>query len=66
MLYEVITPEYTPSYFASVIHQFIKKLHLKNITLVGHSMGGQAAIKFAVLYPNEIQKLILIARNNFV
>ncbi|WP_178991068.1 alpha/beta fold hydrolase [Winogradskyella schleiferi] len=53
--------DYTPSYFAKVLHQFIEKLALKNIILIGHSMGGQASIKFATTYPKEIEKLILVA-----
>ena len=53
--------DYTPTYFAKTIHQFIEKLELKNIILIGHSMGGQASIKFATTYPNTIEKLILVA-----
>ncbi|WP_170152856.1 alpha/beta fold hydrolase [Ulvibacter antarcticus] len=53
--------DYTPSYFSEILHQFIEKLELKNIVLIGHSMGGQASIKFVSTFPNEIEKLILIA-----
>lgn len=52
---------YTASYFAEVVQQFIEKLELKNIVLVGHSMGGQASIKLATMYPERIEKLILVA-----
>lgn len=52
---------YTPSFFAEILNKFIEKLELKNSILVGHSMGGQASIKFATTYPNAIEKLILIA-----
>ncbi|MCB0376431.1 MAG: alpha/beta hydrolase, partial [Sinomicrobium sp.] len=31
------------------------------VILVGHSMGGQAAIKFALIYPSAIEKLVLVA-----
>lgn len=51
----------TPSFFAEIIKDLITTLNLKNITLVGHSMGGQASLKFASKYPNQIKKLILIA-----
>ncbi|MBF8149711.1 alpha/beta hydrolase [Winogradskyella sp. F6397] len=53
--------DYTPSFFADVLHRFIEKLQLKNIILIGHSMGGQASIKFATTYPDRIEKLILVA-----
>ncbi|MGY8914716.1 MAG: alpha/beta fold hydrolase [Flavobacteriales bacterium] len=52
---------YTPSYFSGVLHQFIEKLELKHIVLIGHSMGGQASIKLATTFPNVIEKLILVA-----
>tara|TARA_R110002012_G_scaffold263456_2_gene446547 strand:+ start:212735 stop:213676 length:942 start_codon:yes stop_codon:yes gene_type:complete len=52
---------YTPTYFAEVVHQFIGQLDLKNIVLIGHSMGGQASIKLALNYPDVIKKLILVA-----
>ena len=53
--------DYTATYFAEVLHQFIEKLDLKNIVLIGHSMGGQASIKLATIHPESIQKLILVA-----
>ncbi len=52
---------YTPSYFSEILHQFIEKLELKHIVLIGHSMGGQASIKLATMYPDAIEQLILIA-----
>lgn len=53
--------EYTPTYFAAVVSEFIEALKLQNVVLVGHSMGGQASIKLAVTEPKRISKLILIA-----
>ncbi len=53
--------EFTASYFAEILKEFIEKLKLKKITLVGHSMGGQASIRFASKYPEQLDKLILIA-----
>lgn len=49
------------SFFAQVIHDFIDHLQLKNVVLVGHSMGGQIALTTALKYPHNIQKLVLIA-----
>lgn len=48
-------------FYASSIAQFIKKLKLKNITVVGHSMGGQIAIILALQHPDLIGKMILAA-----
>ncbi len=52
---------YTPTFFADIVYEFIKKKKLKNVILVGHSMGGQASIKLATMHPEAVQKLILIA-----
>lgn len=56
-----INASYTSSYFAKIISAFIDELELKNVILVGHSMGGQAAIKLAVSSPERIERLILVA-----
>lgn len=53
--------EFTATYFADILNEFAEKLKLKKFTLVGHSMGGQASIKFASKYPEKLDKLILIA-----
>lgn len=33
----------------------------KRVILLGHSLGGQIAIRYAANYPNQISKLVLIA-----
>ena len=55
----------TMDFYAEVIHLFIQRLHLKNVTLVGHSMGGQIAVTLALKYPGEIQKLVLSSPAGF-
>lgn len=52
---------FTATYFSEIIRQFTAELKITNFTLVGHSMGGQAAIKFAAKYPEKLDKLILVA-----
>lgn len=52
---------YTPSYFAEILYQFVEKLELDHVILVGHSMGGQASVKFATAHPEIVDKLILVA-----
>ncbi|MEY8850090.1 alpha/beta fold hydrolase [Psychroserpens sp. XS_ASV72] len=53
--------KYTPTYFSEVIKRFIDEFHLKNVVLIGHSMGGQAAIKLTSTNPDNIEKLVLVA-----
>ena len=57
--------EYSMTYYAQVIKEFADKKGLKNLVLVGHSMGGQIALTTALQYPNLIKKLVLIAPAGF-
>lgn len=52
-------------FYTNIIFQFIDKLNLKNVSLCGHSMGGQIALSFTNTYPNLINKLILAAPAGF-
>lgn len=48
------------SFFKSSILNFIENQSLQNVTLVGHSMGAQIAIKLGVEKPSLIKNLILL------
>ncbi len=56
---------YTLSFYAEIISKLIDELNLKNVTLVGHSMGGQISIIFALKYPDKLNKLVLAAPAGF-
>lgn len=51
--------------YASVVEQFITKLELKNVIIVGHSFGGRVGIKLAAQYPEIISKLVLVDAAGF-
>lgn len=53
--------EYTPTFFAEITARFLERLKLEKVVLIGHSMGGQAAIKLAVARPDLVGKLVLVA-----
>lgn len=38
----------------------LDKLNIKQVTVMGHSMGGMLATRFALLYPNETKQLVLV------
>lgn len=48
------------SAYAVHVREVIEQLELKDITLVGHSMGGQIAIILALQMPSVISKLVLV------
>ncbi len=52
-------------FYAGVIAAFIQELNLTNVTLVGHSMGGQIAITTALGYPELISGLVLVSPAGF-
>jgi pimeloyl-ACP methyl ester carboxylesterase len=55
----------TMDFYADTIAKLIRKLSLNNVTLAGHSMGGHISIAAALLYPELINKLILLAPAGF-
>ncbi|MBA3829733.1 MAG: alpha/beta hydrolase [Taibaiella sp.] len=56
---------YTMSFFANVIYELIIALQLKNVCLVGHSMGGQIAITTVLNHPGVVKALVLCAPSGF-
>ena len=45
--------------YAEYARAEIEKLHFENLALLGHSFGGQVAVKFVSKYPEIVKKLIL-------
>ncbi len=46
---------------AKFLNSFVEKLDLENITVVGHSMGGNIATMYVLEYPERIEKLVLVS-----
>jgi len=44
---------------ADDLYEFIEDQELNNIFLIGHSMGGKVAMKYAMDFPKSVQKLIV-------
>lgn len=51
--------EYTMHFFAKVVHGVVRELNLSRVVLVGHSMGGQIAMTYALDYPDAVEALVL-------
>ncbi|MGE0054024.1 MAG: alpha/beta fold hydrolase [Hyphomicrobium sp.] len=45
---------------AANTRDLISQLGLGKVTLIGHSMGGMLAMRFAMAYPNRIEHLVLV------
>jgi len=54
------TSDYSQEYYAKFMHHFLEKLDVKKCILGGNSLGGAIAWRYALNYPTEVSKLILI------
>lgn len=52
---------YLPQDFAGDVAAFMDAVGLKRAIIVGHSMGTQVALRFALDHPERTQRLVLIA-----
>jgi pimeloyl-ACP methyl ester carboxylesterase len=57
----IYSGEFTVEGLTHIFQEFIQKLHLTKLTLVGYSMGGWLAQWLAIHYPQSIANVVLIA-----
>lgn len=56
---EVKGPVHTMEFLADTVHAALVQLGIEKCTLVGHSMGGYAALAFAAKYSEMLEGLVL-------
>lgn len=52
--------QYSFQQLAQHTKQLIDSLGISNVSVVGHSMGGMLAVRFALMYPQAMDKLVLV------
>ncbi|PIF13639.1 alpha/beta fold hydrolase [Candidatus Pantoea floridensis] len=52
--------QYTFQQLAQNTHQLLQQLGINNAVIVGHSTGGMLATRYALMYPQQTQKLVLV------
>ncbi|MEM6685524.1 MAG: alpha/beta fold hydrolase [Bacteroidota bacterium] len=52
--------EFNYEFLAEDLKQYIAHHNLKQVSLIGHSMGGKTAMLFAVNYPELLDKLVIV------
>ncbi|WP_186576695.1 alpha/beta hydrolase [Aquibacillus kalidii] len=57
---------YTFENYSKVITACIEHFRLNNVTIVGHSMGGQVALYAAKHQPEKINKLVLLCSSGYL
>ena len=45
---------------AEDLHEFVVEHNIDEFILMGHSMGGKTAMRFAQMYPDKIEKLVVV------
>ena len=58
--------DYTIEGNAKLIWELIKRLDLKNVTIVGHSRGGAIALRMAIDYNENIKGYLLLAPTGYI
>lgn len=51
--------------YAEVVAEFIRKLDLRQVIIVGHSFGGRVGIKLSSAHPELVSKLVLVDSAGF-
>lgn len=52
---------YTLDAFAGFVGAFLDTLHLDVVSVIGHSLGGAIATRFAIMFPERCHGLILVS-----
>ncbi|WP_310991494.1 alpha/beta fold hydrolase [Aequorivita marina] len=57
---DVIAEIHSMELMAEVVNELLEHLQIPSATLIGHSMGGYITMAFAELFPEKIERLILL------
>jgi pimeloyl-ACP methyl ester carboxylesterase len=52
--------QFTFQALADSTHALLASLNIHRVVVVGHSMGGMLAVRFTLMFPNEVEKLVLV------
>ena len=53
--------QYSPKNYAKVIHHIKQTFSKQPVAVVGHSMGAAVALRYASMYPDDIERVVLVA-----
>ncbi len=53
--------DYSLSSHAATLRDLLDRLEIDTVTLVGHSLGGGIAMQFFYLFPERVERLVLVA-----
>ena len=53
--------DYTTDYFAEFMSKFVEKVRIKEMSIIGSSLGGQIAAEFIINQNADVKKLVLVS-----
>jgi pimeloyl-ACP methyl ester carboxylesterase len=57
--------DYSTANYVAFLNNFLKALHIKKCILAGNSLGGRIAWNYTTVFPNMVDKLILIDASGY-
>lgn len=60
----VISEIHSMELMAQVVNEILKHLEISSATIIGHSMGGYVTLAFTELFPEAVEKIILLNSNS--
>jgi pimeloyl-ACP methyl ester carboxylesterase len=54
------SPEFGYDHMARDLHELMNAQGMTSAYLLGHSMGGKTAMQFALLYPDQVERLVVV------
>lgn len=52
--------QYSFQQLASNTHSLLEQIGVDKVTVMGHSMGGMLATRYALLYPDQVEQLVMV------
>ncbi|HEY3595938.1 MAG TPA: alpha/beta hydrolase [Paraburkholderia sp.] len=52
--------QFTFQQLARNTHALLESIGVRNATMIGHSTGGMLAVRYALMYPDDTQQLVLV------
>lgn len=53
------------SFYLETLEAFIEQLNLSSLRLIGNSLGGNVAARYAIKHPNQVKALVLVSTGGF-
>lgn len=52
--------QYSFELLATLTHRLLQQRGVSRAAVVGHSMGGMLAMRYAIMFPNDVERLVLV------